>query len=146
MAAGLAKALRARAPSPASRSSTASSMAAKKPSRRRKSSQRTAVLTILKAALNHAFRDGLSHVRLRLAQGQTLQRRRRGAGQIFTIVEATRIINASDPEFRPLVQAALQTGCRYGELARLEVTDFNPDSGTLAIRQVQDLARSAMSC
>ena len=32
-------------------------------------------------------------------------------------------------------QAALQTGCRYSELARLEVADFNPDSGTLTIRQ-----------
>jgi integrase len=33
------------------------------------------------------------------------------------------------------VQAALQTGCRYGELCRLEVTDFNRDAGTLAIRK-----------
>jgi integrase len=33
------------------------------------------------------------------------------------------------------VQAALQTGARYGELIRLQVHDFNPDSGTLAIRQ-----------
>jgi integrase len=33
------------------------------------------------------------------------------------------------------VQAALQTGARYGELIRLEVHDFNPDAGTLAVRQ-----------
>ena len=33
-----------------------------------------------------------------------------------------------------LVQAALLTGCRYGELTALRVTDFNPDAGTLAIR------------
>src|SRR5262249_36824477 len=31
-------------------------------------------------------------------------------------------------------QAALLTGCRYAELARLKCGDFNPDSGTLAIR------------
>src|SRR5262249_30094035 len=29
----------------------------------------------------------------------------------------------------------LQTGCRYSELCRLQVCDFNPDVGTLAIRQ-----------
>ena len=34
-----------------------------------------------------------------------------------------------------LVQAALQTGCRYGELTRMEVHDFNPDSGTVSVRQ-----------
>ena len=44
---------------------------------------------------------------------------------------------AADVEFRPLVIAALQTGCRYQELARLKVADFNPDVGTLAIWRVQ---------
>jgi integrase len=33
------------------------------------------------------------------------------------------------------VEAALQTGARYGELVRLQVNDFNPDAGTVAIRQ-----------
>jgi integrase len=53
----------------------------------------------------------------------------------LTVPVAKRLINACDPEFRPLVQAALQTGARYSELARLQAHDFNPDSGTLAIRQ-----------
>ena len=30
--------------------------------------------------------------------------------------------------------AALQTGARYSELARLQVRDFNPDSGTVHVR------------
>ena len=38
--------------------------------------------------------------------------------------EAVRLINACDPVFRPLVQAALLTGARYGELAALKVDDF----------------------
>jgi integrase len=33
-----------------------------------------------------------------------------------------------------LVQAALETGARYGELSRLKVSDFHPDTGTVAIR------------
>jgi integrase len=34
-----------------------------------------------------------------------------------------------------LVNAALLTGARYGELGRLRVGDFNPDSGTVFIGQ-----------
>ena len=36
----------------------------------------------------------------------------------FTVDEAKRLINASDPDFCRLVQAALVTGARYSELAR----------------------------
>ena len=43
-------------------------------------------------------------------------------------------MNACAPDFRRLVQGALETGARYGELARLQVHDFNPDTGTVAIR------------
>ena len=53
----------------------------------------------------------------------------------LTVAEAKRLINACDPDFRLLVRAALQTGARYGELVRLLVSDFNPDVGTLHIRQ-----------
>jgi integrase len=52
----------------------------------------------------------------------------------LTIAEATRLVNVCDGDFRVLVQAGLQTGCRYGELAALRVADFNPDVGTLAVR------------
>lgn len=50
------------------------------------------------------------------------------------IGEAKRLINACDPAFRSLVNAALETGCRYQELARLKVHDFDEDNGTLAVR------------
>jgi integrase len=53
----------------------------------------------------------------------------------LSVAEARRLISACNPEFRPLVQAALQTGARYGELCRLTVADFNADVGTLAIQQ-----------
>lgn len=42
----------------------------------------------------------------------------------LTAKEATRLMNACEPDFRKLVQAALLTGCRYGELARLRARDF----------------------
>src|SRR5262249_51522271 len=49
--------------------------------------------------------------------------------------EAARLINACEPDFRALVRAGLETGCRYGELERLEVGDFNPDAAPPAIRE-----------
>jgi integrase len=102
--------------------------------RRRKSSANR-VLTILKAALNHAFRDSKTPTDSAWRKVKPFKGVDAARVRYLSIAEAMRVINASDPEFRPLVQAALQTGCRYSELARLEVADFNPDSGTLAIRR-----------
>jgi integrase len=52
----------------------------------------------------------------------------------LTVAEAKRLINACEPSFRMLVEAGLQTGARYSELAALLVHDFNPDAGTVSIR------------
>ena len=51
----------------------------------------------------------------------------------LSIDEAQRLLNACEPSFRNIVRAALMTGARYGELCRLVVSDFNPDSETVAI-------------
>jgi integrase len=53
----------------------------------------------------------------------------------LSVAEAQRLINACDPDLRRLVQAALQSGARYGELARMVASDFNPDSNTVTVRQ-----------
>jgi len=67
-----------------------------------------------------------------LAQGQVFQRRRRCAGQIFDCRASAEV----PQRYRFRVSSARASGkCRYNELARLEVADFNPDSGTLAIRR-----------
>jgi integrase len=94
------------------------------------------VLTMLKAALNHAFDEG--HVTNRDAWGRKLKPFRDvevARVHYLDVAQARRLVNAADEDFRPLVRAALETGCRYSELARLEVADFNPDAGTLAIRK-----------
>jgi integrase len=100
---------------------------------RRSSANR--VLVTLKAALNRAWRDG--KVASNAAWARVAPFKAVGAARIryLTITEAQRLRNACDPDFRLLVQAALETGARYGELAALAVHDFNPDSNTLAIRQ-----------
>jgi len=102
--------------------------------RRRASANR--VLTMLKAALNHAYDEG--HVSNRDAWGRKLKPFREvevARVRYLNLAEAQRLLNACDADFRPLVRAALETGCRYSELARLEVQDFNPDAGTVAIRK-----------
>jgi hypothetical protein len=53
----------------------------------------------------------------------------------LNVDEITRLINAANPDFRPMIQAALLTGARYGEIAALRVSDYNPDVGTVSIRQ-----------
>jgi integrase len=101
--------------------------------RRKSSANRT--WTILRAALNHAFRDDLVASDAAWRKVKPFKGVDAARVRYLTVAQARRLVNAADREFRPLVQAALQTGCRYSELARLEVADFNPDSGTLAIRQ-----------
>jgi integrase len=103
--------------------------------RRRRRSSANRVLTTLKAALNHAWREG--HVasdvewrRVRPFPGTVAARAR-----YLTMHEARRLINASAGQFRSLVEAALATGCRYSELARLVVSDFNVDANTVHVRK-----------
>jgi integrase len=47
--------------------------------------------------------------------------------------EAKRLINASAPDFRVLVQGGLMTGCRAGELMRARAMDFDRTSETLLV-------------
>jgi integrase len=100
---------------------------------RRASANRT--WTILRAALNHAFNEGKAETDVAWRKVKPFRRVDATRVRYLSIGEAKRLTNACEPEFRPLVQAALQTGARYGELCRLQVHDFSVDSDTLAIRQ-----------
>jgi integrase len=102
--------------------------------RRRASTNR--ILVTLKAALNHAYKDGLiandnAWRRVKLFKAVDVAR-----VHCLEIAEAKRLINACDAPsgFRNLVHAALTTGCRYSELCRLVVSDYDPDAGLLRIR------------
>jgi integrase len=103
--------------------------------RRRRRSSANRVLTVLKGALNFAWREGLvtsdsAWRRLEPFEGADASRLR-----YLSVAECKRLLNASDAEFRPLLRAALATGARYGELTRLQVHDFNADAGTIVIQQ-----------
>lgn len=100
--------------------------------KRRASANRT--LTILKAALNRAWREGKIASDSAWRRVEPFEEADAARVRYLTIAEAQRLINASAVDFRLLVRAALATGARYGELASLHVSDFNPDSGTLHVR------------
>jgi integrase len=100
--------------------------------RRRASANRT--LVILKAALNSAWRTGKIHSDQAWRRVERFKEADAARVRYATVPEAKRLIDRSAPDFRPLVQAALVTGARYGELAALRVDDFNADSGTVHVR------------
>jgi len=91
-------------------------------------------LIVLKAALNLAWREGKVASNAEWSRVTPFENVNIARIQYLKIDEAKRLINACDPDFRLLVQAALETGARLGELVALQVHDFNPDTDTLAIR------------
>jgi integrase len=102
---------------------------------RRRHASANRVLTILKAALNRAWRSKKIPTDSAWRAVKPYQGADAARVRYLTVAEAKRLIDGADPEFRVLVQAALMTGARFGELAALEVGDFNPDSGTVHIRK-----------
>ncbi len=101
--------------------------------RRRASANRT--LTILRAALSHAYRDGKIASDTEWRRVQPFAEVDAPRVRYFTQDEVRRLVNAAQGDFRTLVNAALFTGCRYGELGRLQIGDFNPDAGTVFVGQ-----------
>lgn len=90
------------------------------------------ILTVLKAALNHAL-----HRRRVMGSGEAWRAVKPYKGttsarvRFLNVVEQQALVKACPPAFRMLVQAALFTGARCGELGRLLVKDFNPTAGTV---------------
>jgi integrase len=89
----------------------------------------------LVAALNLAFREGRAPSDTAWRKLPRFEGVDRARTRYLSIAESVRLLNACDPDFRNLVRAALETGCRFGELARLEVGDFNSDVGAIAVRR-----------
>lgn len=102
---------------------------------RRRRSSANRVLTVLKAALTHAYEEGKVTCH-KDAWTAVKPFREADKAKIRYLLddEITRLVDACPPDFRAIVTAALMTGCRYGELCSLEAGDFDPQAGTVAIR------------
>lgn len=103
--------------------------------KRQRKSTANRSLTILKAALNRAFKK---HKAAPTDQpwrtAEPFKQADAGRKEYLTAVEAQRLVNACEPDFRQLVQAALLTGARYGELTAMDAGDFDPDAKAVYVR------------
>lgn len=94
------------------------------------------ILTVLKAALNHAKSESR-----RIATDTAWVDVKPFAKvdvpkvRFLTNKEVTALVKKCEPDFQLLVKGALLTGCRYGELTALTVADFNPKDGQIYIAQ-----------
>jgi integrase len=104
---------------------------------RRRRSTANRVLTILKATLNHAHREGRCGSDDAWRTVRAFREADAARLRYLSDDEARRLTNACPPDFRALVTGALLTGCRYGELAAMTVDDFNSDAGTVRVRQAK---------
>jgi integrase len=99
--------------------------------RRTKANQ---ALVLLKAVLNHAFRQR------RVASDETwrkvkaLYEAEAAVVSFLSKDQCRRLVNTCAGPSRNLVHGALVTGCRYGELIKLRTDDFDAEAGTLLVR------------
>jgi integrase len=103
--------------------------------RRRRRATANRILTVLKAALNHAWKSG--HVAVDDAWRRVKPFRAVETARVRYLSEAecVRLVNACEPAFRNLVRGAMLTGCRYSELTTMRVADFNADAGVVTVRE-----------
>ncbi|MGB4108045.1 MAG: tyrosine-type recombinase/integrase [Alphaproteobacteria bacterium] len=91
-------------------------------------------LNIFKAILNKAYLDG------KVASDDAWRRvkpfKKVDSARIgyFELDEIARLVNACPDDLRRLVSGALYTGCRYNELAKLTVRDFNTEVQQIYVR------------
>ncbi len=101
--------------------------------KRARKSTANRILTVFKAILNRSFRDELVSDDTAWRRVKPFENADEPVTRFLTTDESVRLINACPQDFRRLVKAALFTGARYGELARLKVADVNVDTKMISI-------------
>jgi integrase len=89
------------------------------------------IWTTFRAALNKGFENDKIHSDVAWRKIKPFKGVQKARIRYLELGTATRLVNASAPDFRQMVQAGLLTGGRYGQLARLTVEDFDRDAGTV---------------
>ncbi len=92
------------------------------------------VLIVLKAALNYAWKEGKVESDTAWRKVKPFKNVCAPVERYLSEAECVRLSNVCASDFRRLLNGALFTGCRYGELISLKVSDFNPDAGTIQVR------------
>lgn len=91
------------------------------------------IFTVLRATLNHGYRR--NRIPTKAAWEKITPFRQVDAPKVsyLTLAESKRLMDACQDDFKALVQGALYTGCRYGELIAMKVSAFNPESRTIHV-------------
>lgn len=67
--------------------------------------------------------------------GLVLPKIRRKPPRALSPKECLALIHAAGDDYAPIIEVLLTTGCRWGELAAMNIADFDPKSHTLRIRK-----------
>ena len=91
-------------------------------------------LAILRKALSWAVNEGkVSADHQPWKAVISFEKVSRSRARFLTLEEQRKLVKGCSDDFRPMVQAALFTGSRYGPLCRLKVSDFDPRAETIWI-------------
>lgn len=107
-------------------------------SQRKRKASANRILTVFKALLNHAYKEG------RVASDDSWRRVKPFSKvdspriRYLTKDETTRFINACEGDMRHLALAALLTGGRYTELCSMCCSYYDPDSQTVLFRETKN--------
>lgn len=101
---------------------------------RRRQATANRLWTYFRAALNKAFRDGLTTKDYEWRRVRPFRNVEKPRIRFLTGDESVRLCNAAEPDFRSLLRGALLTGARYGELTVIEAGDVDLDHGAVYIR------------
>lgn len=102
--------------------------------KRARKSTANRILTVFKAILNKAFYDGKTASDTAWRRVKPFPKVEEARIRFLKPYEADYLLNVAEPDFKDLVQGALFTGARYGELAKMRVYDFMPDQGLVFIQ------------
>ena len=102
--------------------------------KRARKSTANRILTVFKAILNKAFYDGKTASDTAWRRVKPFPKVEEARIRFLQPYEVDYLMNVEVPDFKDLIQGALFTGARYGELVKMRVYDFMPDQGLVFIQ------------
>lgn len=91
------------------------------------------VMNMFKAALNLAYRNDFVSNDAPWRKVLSFKKVSRSRDIFFTDAQVNSLLLASNSDFRQLLELAINTGARYGELRELKAKDFDPKQMTLQL-------------
>jgi integrase len=91
-------------------------------------------LSLLKRVLNFAFNDGKVSSDIEWRRVKPFKGVDVPVIRYLPLEEQQRLVKRAPADLAKMIRGALLTGCRYTELARFRVTDFNSDVETITVR------------